>query len=109
VARERVRYAYGATVVHLDVVVQRRGDERVVIGFSPAGAKLFSAVQRGEFVEIDALPPVALAVPPRNVLLDVDRLEGVERNPGDTVRVERRACDVVATWTLISQQGLVVP
>lgn len=109
VARERVRYEHGDTVVHLDVVVQRRGDERVVIGLSPTGAKLFSAVQRGETLEIDALPAVVLAVPPHNVLLDVDRLHGVERNSGDTVRVERPACDVVSTWTLVSEESLVAP
>ena len=104
--RERARFEHGDVVVHLDVVVQQRGDELVVIGFAPTGAKLFSAVQRGASVEIDALPAAVLRVPPDNVLLDVHRLRGLDRAAGDTVRLERPACDTSATWTRISERSL---
>jgi len=106
VARERVRFEHRDRVVQLDVVVQKRGDELVVIGFSPTGAKLFSAVQRGQTLEIDALPAAVLAVPPRNVVLDIHRLRGLSRGPGDEVRLLRPACETGATWTLVSERVL---
>ena len=106
VVRERVRFEHGDVVVHLDVVVQQRGDQLVVIGFAPTGAKLFSAVQRGDSIEIDALPAAVLRVPPENVLLDVHRLRDLDRAPGDKVRLQRPACDTLATWTRISQRSL---
>jgi len=108
-ARERARFEHQDAVVHLDVVVQKRGDELVVIGFAPTGAKLFSAVQRGDAVDIDALPAAVLSVPPHNVLLDVHRLRGLGRVPGDAVRLLRPACDTAATWTLVSERSLPGP
>ena len=56
------------------LVVQKRGDELVLVGIHALGAELFSVRQIGTRVDVEALPPQALPIPPENVLRDVHRL-----------------------------------
>ena len=73
VARERLRVTHAGETTGLDLVVQKRGDELVLVGFDPLGAKLFSLVQRGDRVEVEAMPRAVVRVPPINALRDVHR------------------------------------
>ncbi|HXV36146.1 MAG TPA: hypothetical protein VEC18_03290 [Myxococcota bacterium] len=57
-----------------ELVVQKRGRELVLVGISPVGAKLFSAVQIGVETRVDALPAALLPIAPLNVLRDLHRL-----------------------------------
>lgn len=73
VARARMRVRGDGVDVPLQVVVQQRPGERIVVGFDPLGAKLFTVVQRGDATEVDALPAAVLPVPPLNVVRDLHR------------------------------------
>ena len=71
--RERVRITVGDQVIAFQQVVQKRGDELLLIGLHPLGAKLFSVVQRGVDTTIEAAPAPVLEVPPENLLADLHR------------------------------------
>jgi hypothetical protein len=58
----------------LELAVEKRGDELVVVGLDPFGVKNFSIVQRGVAVKVDALPPAVLPTAPENVLRDLHRV-----------------------------------
>lgn len=123
VARERLHLVHAERVVRLDLVLQKRGDTLVLVGFDPLGPKLFSLVQRGLEVEVDAKPSAVLPVPPRNVLRDVQHARfgmapsgvagpGVAApevsvtREGERVVVRNAACGSVATFTTVSQRSL---
>ena len=85
----------------LRLALEKRGDEITLIGLNALGAVVFSAIQTGAGVEIDALPAAVLEVPPKNVLRDLHRafFIGIAPPPrdgeyrevrGDTRITERR-------------------
>lgn len=71
--RQRWRIARGDETWSLEVVAQKRGDELVIVGLHPFGAKLFTLRQRGLETSVEAVPAPALEVPPLNVLRDLHR------------------------------------
>jgi hypothetical protein len=73
-ARERVTVTAKDLDFPFELVVQKSGDDLVLIGLSPLGAKLFSVVQIGTEPSVDALPAAVLPIPPLNVLRDLHRL-----------------------------------
>jgi hypothetical protein len=71
--RERVLVTRGDRVFALHLVAQKRGDELLLLGLDPFGAKLFTLRQRGLETSVEALPAPLLEVPPLNVLRDLHR------------------------------------
>ena len=99
--RERVRVTVGDQVIAFQQVVQKRGDELLLVGLHPLGAKLFSVVQRGIETEIQAAPPPVLEVPPENLLSDLHRVRfrAVEgAGPDGTFRAVGSAEEIVEEW-----------
>jgi hypothetical protein len=88
-ARERIEIETGEHSVRLDVAIQKRDDELVIVGFDPLGPKLFQVVQRGTELEVEALPGQVLKVSPENVVRDVHRVRflGLEMPPGGSGEV----------------------
>jgi hypothetical protein len=72
--REHLRVTAGDRAFGFELAVQKRGDELVLVGLHPLGAKLFSVRQVGSEVSVEAHPAPALEVPPENVLRDVHRV-----------------------------------
>jgi hypothetical protein len=101
-ARERHEIRSDGRSVRLDVAIQKRGDELVIVGFDPVGPKLFQVVQRGAELEVEALPGRVLMVPPENVVRDVHRMRflGIEMPPGGSGEVVamRDGARVSETW-----------
>jgi len=56
-----------------DAAVQRRGDELTVLGLSPMGSVGFSITQRPGSVDVVNNIPEQMVIPPRFILLDVQR------------------------------------
>jgi hypothetical protein len=71
--RQRLLVSHGGAVFALHLVAQKRGDELLLLGLHPFGAKLFTLRQRGVETSIEAVPAPALEVPPLNVLRDFHR------------------------------------
>lgn len=71
--RQRLIVTRGDGVFALHLVAQKRGDELLLLGLHPFGAKLFTLRQRGLETSVDAVPAPALEVPPLNVLRDLHR------------------------------------
>lgn len=71
--RQRLIVTRGDGVFALQLVAQKRGDELLLLGLHPFGAKLFTLRQRGLETSVDAVPAPALEVPPLNVLRDLHR------------------------------------
>ncbi len=82
--RLRMRLQASELDAALELAVEKRGDELVVIGFDPFGVKSFSLVQRGLEVEVEGLPPAVLPTAPLNVLRDLHRARflALETPPG---------------------------
>lgn len=82
------------------LAVEKRGDELTLVGLSPLGAVVFSVVQTGVELEVDALPASILEVPPENVLRDLHHVlfQGVASAPADgevaTVQGDTRISEV---------------
>ncbi len=112
VARERFSLTHADRSVHLDLVLQKRDNVLVLIGFDPLGAKLFTVVQRGSETEVDAAPAAILAVPPLNVLRDVHRARfnaptdaEVTTSAGET-RIRNPCCQSETRLSRVSEKGL---
>ena len=71
--RQRLLVTRGEQAFALELVAQKRGDELLLLGLHPFGAKLFTLRQRGLETSVDAAPAPALEVPPLNVLRDFHR------------------------------------
>lgn len=56
-----------------DAAIQRRGDELTVVGLSPVGSVGFSVTQRVDGVDVVNNIPDQMVIPPRFILLDVQR------------------------------------
>ena len=79
--RQRVRVDSGARAFAFELAIQKRGDELLVVGLDPLGAKLFAVTQVGVDTTIDALPAPVLEVPPHNVLRDLHRARFLQAEP----------------------------
>jgi len=104
--RERVRIAGGGVDLGLELLAERRADRLVLIGFNEFGARVFSAVQSGSAVEIDARLGRALAVPPENVLRDLHEARFFHPESGERVDVHRAGCDYTATFVRVERRAL---
>ena len=87
--RQHVRVESGGEGFAMQLVVQKRGDELVLVGLNPIGAVLFTLRQRGTQIELDSLPPPMLEIPPANLLRDFHRIR--------TLRVVDPAADGATT------------
>ena len=76
--RQRIRIESGGERFAMQLVVQKRGDELVLVGLNPIGAVLFTLRQRGTQIELDSLPPPMLEIPPANLLRDFHRIHTFE-------------------------------
>ncbi len=91
------------------VVLERREDAVVLVGFTGVGARVFSLEQRGDAVESDSQLGPLLPVTPRTVASDLARAlahqageapaeDGVRVDPVEGgVRIVHEACDYEAT------------
>jgi hypothetical protein len=104
--RERVRITGGGVDLGLELLAERRADRLVLIGFNEFGARVFSAVQSGSAVEIDAKLGRALAVPPANVLRDLHEARFFHPETGERVDVHRAGCDYTATFVRVERRAL---
>jgi hypothetical protein len=120
--RQQVRVFAGDRVFAFQLVAQKRGDELILLGLHGLGAELFSVRQTGPQLEVDALPPPTLEVPPLNLLRDFHAIRregpappGVEilhhppsDAPGATARSEirRPACGYRAEFATLSEEPL---
>lgn len=96
--RQRVRLRSvdrAAPEAALQLAVQKRGTELVLVGFDPLGARLLSVVQRGEEVEVESLPGRVLPTAPLNLLRDLHRVRFLALGPpaGGEGRVEGSFAD----------------
>jgi hypothetical protein len=87
-----------------DAVVQKRGDELVVVGLGPMGVRAFVIEQRGAEVTFEQRLGPELPFSPRNVLVDVHRtfFKGLPHPDGGSPDgIEHGTVDdeeVVETW-----------
>ncbi len=90
--RQQMLVTRGNRVFALHLVVQKRGDELVLVGLHPFGAKLFTLRQRGLETSVEAVPAPVLEVPPLNVLRDLHRARflGLGAADGDGTFEEQR-------------------
>lgn len=102
VVQLRVRIRAGELDFPMRLVVQKTAGELVAIGFNPFGAKLFTVVQRGVEVKVDALPRAVLPVAPMNVVRDLHRIRFLMApRPDDGTGVSTRSFDGIVvsdTW-----------
>jgi len=88
----------------LELAVQKRGDELVLVAFDPLGAVAFSVVQSDDAIRVEErLPAALLPLPPRNALRDLHRARflGAVRD-----RVEREGCGYSARFVELSREAL---
>jgi len=100
--RQHLRVSAGEDSFSMELAVQKRGEELVLVGFHPLGAKLFTVRQVGTEVAIEAHPAPALEVPPENVLRDVHRALFLRLEPPVTdsiVRGLRRGIEIREDWS----------
>jgi hypothetical protein len=87
-----------------DAVLQKRGDELVLIGLGPAGVRAFVLRQEGTDVRYEQTMGPTLPFPPRNVLVDIHRaffkrLSAPPPAGEGTVQSELDGEDVTEIWT----------
>ncbi len=95
--RQRLLVTRGDRVFALHLVAQKHGDELLLLGLHPFGAKLFTLRQLGLETSVEALPAPVLEVPPLNVLRDFHRARflGVVSAAADGSFEERRGDTLV--------------
>ena len=80
-----------------DGVLQKRGDELVIVGLGPMGTRAFVLRQEGVEARFEQTMGPALPFPPRNVLVDVHRAF-FKRLPPGIERGELDGEDVTEVW-----------
>lgn len=70
---QRVRSESPAGAHEFRAVLQKRGDELVLVGLGPHGGRGFVLTQRGTEVDFESHLPEELPFPPRFMLLDIHR------------------------------------
>jgi len=104
--RGNLRVRFGDADESFDLVIRKRGDALVVVGFTAFGSKAFSVTQLGVETQAESYLGPALGIPPRNVLYDLHRaslLSGSAR--GRRVRVDNRRCGYEALFVVLSSGG----
>ena len=111
-SRERMRVTRDDRTHQLDLVLQKRGEQLVLVGLDPLGVELFSVVQHGDTTRIERLPRAVVAVPPLNALRDVHRAHfaaptsaRVEQD-GAVTRIENLECGTETRITRLSERAL---
>jgi len=88
--------------VALRLAVEKRGSRLVLIGLNPLGAKVFTVIQEGSVVLVEALPAAVVEVPPVNILRDLHRIRflGAEVPPDASGRaaVVRDGTRIAEEW-----------
>jgi hypothetical protein len=81
--RQHITATYGTRKASFDAVLQKRGDELVLLGMTPFGSRAFVLKQTGVDVTFESFVPQELPFPPRYILLDVHRVffDGVAPGP----------------------------
>jgi hypothetical protein len=72
--QQSVRVHAGDSSWSLRLISQLNDGELRLVGLDPLGVELFTLIQRGREVEVDALPPPLLEIPPENLLRDLHRI-----------------------------------
>jgi hypothetical protein len=114
--RQHVTVRVGEGGGSLDVVVQKRGDELVLLGLTPLGTRAFLLRQRGLAVEHEHYAGPELPFPPVFVLYDVHRAllrpplpgsgPGLRRAPpGEELHEERWTAEGLAERTFRRSDG----
>jgi len=101
--RQHLVAAYRGQTHAFDAVLQKRGDELLLIGLTPFGTKAFVMQQAALEVRLTSSSvPIELPFPPRYVFNDISRayLQGVGAAPGSdgTRFVERNGESMQETW-----------
>lgn len=109
VRQERMRVRGGGVDAAFGLVLEKRGERLVVLGFNAFGAKAFALRQSGLAVESESFLGRALPVPPENVLRDLHRAyfltpaqaaaseRGVREDEDGTLHVRSAACGYEST------------
>jgi hypothetical protein len=99
--RQSVRVERGDSAWSLQLVSQLHEGELRLIGLDPLGVELFTLRQRGRELEVTALPPPMLEIPPENLLRDLHRIRfrrvGAPGSNG-TLHAIRGDVEIVETW-----------
>lgn len=72
--RQTITARYGDWTARFDAVLQKRGDELVLLGLTPFGSRAFVLKQVGLDVTYESFVPQELPFPPRYILFDVHRV-----------------------------------
>ncbi len=99
--QQSVRVQAGDSTWSLRLISQLHGGELRLIGLDPLGVELFTLLQRGRKVEVDALPPPLLEIPPENLLRDLHRIRFLRVADPESDGVERARLDdleIVESW-----------
>jgi hypothetical protein len=107
--REQVRYRGADVDAGFELVVERRGDQLVVVGLNSFGARVFSAVQRGVDVEVEAPQARMLPVPAENVLRDLHATRFADPSVATRAEITRPHCGYVATFVRTERRALDAP
>lgn len=92
----------GGSSVSLELVIERRGTNMVVLALSPFGAKAFAIRQAGGAVEVENFLGPALEIAARDVLRDLGHASYLgAAKPARRVRIENRACGYEAVLRLV--------
>jgi hypothetical protein len=92
--RQHLVARYGDEESAFDLVLQKRGDELVLLGLAPYGGRAFALTQRGDTFESEKFVPMRLPFPARHILNDIHRVLfrgsglGAQRPDGDHVLEE---------------------
>jgi hypothetical protein len=70
---QKVSATYGDKSVSFEAVVQKQGDEMIILGRTPFGSRAFLLKQKGTEVSFEAYVDREMPFPPRYMLLDVHR------------------------------------
>ncbi len=95
------------TMIHAEgqnsfrAVLQKRGDELVLLGLAPHGGRAFVLTQRGQEVTFESFMPEELPFPPRYILYDIHRtwFSGVDRAQGAASEVDSEG------WREVERDG----
>jgi Protein of unknown function (DUF3261) len=79
--RQKVAIRYKDKQGGFEAVLQKRGDQLLVVGLGPLGVRTFVLEQRREAISFKQNFGPPLPFPPRNILLDIQRAFFVQRSP----------------------------
>lgn len=99
--QQSVRVRSADSTASLRLVSQLRGGELRLVGLDPVGVELFTLIQRGREVEVTALPPPLLEIPPENLLRDLHRvrfLRLASHEPDGTRGAVTGDIEIAETW-----------